>query len=116
MQYQRASTQVYLFILFAELMRAYTSRSLRESLWKIGVFSNRWMQPSVGIGLVFGVLCAVIPGFNTVLGFAQCTGDDWLWVITAIIPCIFDEFLKYIYRRTGYGIRPLAKRGNIKDL
>ena len=50
------------YILLAELLRAYTSRSLRESIFKIGVFSNQWMQYSVGVSLVAGVLLAVIPG------------------------------------------------------
>jgi Ca2+-transporting ATPase len=115
-QLESATTVAYLYIVSAELLRAYTCRSLRESVFKIGVFSNMWMQKSVGIGFVGAVLFAVIPGLNTALDFVQLEGEDWAFIIgLSWIPCVGEEILKFIYRQTGFGIRPVAIRGDKRD-
>jgi len=114
-QLHAATTLSYLYITFAELLRAYTCRSLRESVFTIGLFTNRWMQKSVGIGLIGAVSFAVIPGLNEALGFVQITGVDWAFVLgTMWVPCICEEIVKWIYRQTGFGIRPVAIRGDLK--
>jgi Ca2+-transporting ATPase len=111
-----ATTVSYLYIVSAELLRAYTCRSLRDSLWKIGVFSNQWMQKSVGAGFVGAVAFAVIPELNEALGFVQLTGIDWAYILGLCwVPCIAEEILKWIYRETGYGLRPIATRGDKRE-
>jgi hypothetical protein len=73
------------------------------------------MQKSVGVGFIGAVSFAVIPGLNTALGFVQLNGVDWAYILgTMWIPCIFEEILKGIYRKTGFGLRPIAVRGDIK--
>jgi len=111
-----ATTVSYLYIVSAELLRAYTCRSLRDPLWRIGFFSNKWMQKSVGAGFVGAVAFAVIPELNQALGFVQLTGLDWAYILgLSWVPCIADELLKWIYRETGYGLRPIAIRGDKRD-
>jgi Ca2+-transporting ATPase len=111
-----ATTVAYLYIVAAELLRAYTCRSLRDSLYKIGVFSNQWMQKSVGVGFIGAVSFAVIPELNEALGFVQLTGLDWAYILGLCwVPCIAEELIKYIYRETGYGLRPIAVRGDKRE-
>lgn len=111
-----AQTTVFLFILLAELFRAPTSRSLRESIFSIGFCSNRWMLPAVFVGLAGGIMCATIPGLNELLGFRQIDGTDWAYICGFMfIPCIFEEIVKLIYRKTGFGIRQKAVRGDLKQ-
>jgi Ca2+-transporting ATPase len=55
---RKARTMVILFIVFAELLRAYTSRSQRVSIFTMGPFSNKWMQPATGIAVV--LTCAMV--------------------------------------------------------
>lgn len=111
-----ATTIAYLYIVAAELLRAYTCRSLRDSLWKIGFFSNNWMQKSVAVGFIGAVLFAVIPGLNEALGFVQLKGEDWAYILGLCwVPCICEELVKYIYRQTGFGLRPIAIRGDKRD-
>lgn len=113
LQLARPTTVAYLYIVSAELIRAYTSRSLRDSLFHIGINSNKWMHYSVFTGFVGAVLFAVIPGLNEALDFAQVTGEDWGWICGLCwIPAIADELLKAVYRATGFGKRPVAIRGN----
>ncbi|MEW6403742.1 MAG: cation-translocating P-type ATPase, partial [Chloroflexota bacterium] len=48
---QTAETMAFVTLSLCELFRAYTVRSERSSLFKIGVFSNRWMQYAVGLSI-----------------------------------------------------------------
>lgn len=108
-----ATTVAYLYIVLSELLRAYTCRSLRESIFSIGILSNTWMQPSVIIGLICSIGITFIPGLNEALGFVVVDGHSWLHlVLSAFVPCVFEEIVKVFYRYTGFGIRPNARRGN----
>jgi Ca2+-transporting ATPase len=116
-QQLEASTVAYLYILWAELLRAYTSRSLRDSIFKLGFFTNRWMQRSVGVCGVVGTVICFIPGLNRALNFAPIDGIDATWCTLAVfLPAILDEIAKFFYRLTGFGVRPIAKRGDLKDV
>lgn len=113
---EAATTVAYLYIVSAELLRAYTCRSLRDSVFTIGVFSNPWMQKSVVVGFIGAVSFAVIPELNEALDFVQLKGEDWAYIFGLCwIPCISEELIKYIYRQTGYGIRPIAVRGDKRE-
>jgi len=106
-QTNHARTMAILYIVFAELLRAYGSRSLRCSLHQLGVFSNSFMQPAVGIAVVLTILIAVIPKVQDVFDMRYLTGRDWGFVIGfSFVPIAVDEFTKYIYRLTDYGLRP----------
>lgn len=97
-----AQTMVIFSIVFAELLRGYTSRSLTESLWKIGPCTNSWMQYSVisSIGLTF--LIGVIPGVQDIFTMQPLDGKAWGWVIGfSLLPAILDEMIKFYYRASG---------------
>jgi Ca2+-transporting ATPase len=115
-QQLECSTVAYLYILWAELIRAYTSRSLRDSICHLGFFTNRWMQRSVFTCGVAGTVICFIPGLNRALNFAPIDGIDATWCAVAVfLPAILEEIVKFFYRKTGFGLRPVAKRGDIKE-
>jgi Ca2+-transporting ATPase len=98
-----AETMAFVTLSFSELLRAYTARSERYPLIKIGIFSNRNMN--LGVLSSFLLLVAVIyvpflqPIFNTIaLGWSQ-----WELVIPLLfIPSIAAEATKFILSaRTG---------------
>jgi len=92
-----AETMAFVTLSFSELVRAYTARSERIPLIKIGIFSNRNMNLAFISSLV--LLLAVIyvpflqPVFNTTaLGWAQ-----WELVLPLLlIPSIAAEITKYL--------------------
>jgi len=107
--YSAASTMVTFCIIFAELARAYSSRSLRESVFKIGFFSNSWMQYGVFSAVIATWLLYVIPGVKDVFAMVALTSEEFGVVFGfCFIPFIVDEITKFIYRLTGFGKRPLA--------
>jgi Ca2+-transporting ATPase len=114
--YEVASTMVTFTIIFAELARAYSSRSMRESVFKIGVFSNSWMQYGVVSAVIATWLLYFIPGVKEVFAMRDLTGEQFGVVFAfCFIPFVVDELSKLIYRITGFGKRPLviAKLGGI---
>ena len=99
-----AETMAFVTLSFSELVRAYTARSERYPLLKIGVFSNRNMNLAVISSLA--LLLAVIyipflqPIFNTTsLGWAQ-----WQLVLPLLlVPSIAAEVTKYVAGRSKKG-------------
>jgi P-type Ca2+ transporter type 2C len=104
---KHARTMTILYIVFAELLRAYGSRSLRESIFTIGPFSNKWMQWAVGVSIVGTVFVTHVPGVMDLFEVKYMSGREWAWVLCmSPVPLIVDECTKWVYRYTGFGRRP----------
>jgi Ca2+-transporting ATPase len=93
-------TMAFVTISFSELIRAFTARSERYPLLKIGPFSNRLMNyavlTSLGLLLVVVYVPFLQPIFNTTaLGWAQ-----WQYILPMIfIPAVAAESSKPILNR-----------------
>ena len=102
---QQAQTCVMFVIVFAELLRAYTSRSLIASLFSLGVFTNSFLlQKGVVLPIVLTLLIGVIPGVQDIFGMRPISGEAWGLVIgMSILPAVLDEILKAYFRYVGFG-------------
>ncbi len=106
-----ARTMVMLLIVFAELARAYTCRTLRASIFEVGLWSNRWMQLAVGISVVGTLLICQVPFLMEIFSLAELNRREWtLVLVMALIPVAVDELSKALYRATGFGVRPKFRR------
>jgi len=102
----KAKTMSILFIVFAELLRAYSSRSLRNSLYSLGVFSNTFMQYSVAVAVAATVFIALVPKVQDIFGLVDLPGKAWAFVIFfSFVPITVDEITKFVYRLSGFGRR-----------
>jgi magnesium-transporting ATPase (P-type) len=113
LHFRRAKTMTMLVLVLCELWRAYSVRSMRKSIWSLGFFSNKYMQPAVLLGAIATILFAVVPGMRGAFNLAPLHGREWGWVMGVMwIPFFVDELTKAIYRATGYGYRtPVVRRG-----
>jgi len=108
----QARTMTIYFIVFAELLRAYGARSLRRSIFQIGVLSNMSMQIAVAASIIGTLFVGCIPVVQDKL-FGMVYLDETQWSVVlglAVIPLIVDEVTKAVYRYTGFGERPKASR------
>jgi Ca2+-transporting ATPase len=97
-----ARTMAFATLSISELLRAYTSRSERYSLWSIGVFSNRWMQWAVLTSLVVLVAIIYVPFLDPIFGTTFLTLDDWLVMLPLIlVPSVAAEINKWVLRKLG---------------
>jgi len=97
---QYAETMAFVTLSFSELLRAFTARSERYPLLRIGLFSNRAMFYAVASSLALLLVVIYVPFlqsvFNTVpLGLAQ-----WELVLPLlVVPAIAAEVTKWISGR-----------------
>ncbi|WP_156285827.1 cation-translocating P-type ATPase [Oceanivirga salmonicida] len=90
-----ARTMAFIVLTVSQLFYAYTMRSSEESLLKIGVFKNKFLNYSLIIGLIlqFGLLA--IPLLSKAFGVTMLSFIDLdIVLIFAIIPVIVNELIK----------------------
>lgn len=96
-----ARTYAFVTLILAELLRAYSSRSEHESVFKIGLFSNKTMLKATAISFVLLILVIYIPFLDTVFHTIPLGILEWLLLIgLALIPFIVGELFKKIYYRS----------------
>ena len=90
-------TYALVTLIVSELLRAYTCRSERHPLWKIGVFSNRNMNLATVVSFGLLVVIMVIPGLRDIFNVATLHFHDWDFVIiVGLMPLLFGELTKVI--------------------
>jgi Ca2+-transporting ATPase len=104
---QTAETMAFVTLSLCELFRAYTVRSEKLSIFKLGVFSNKYMQYAVGLSVI--LMLAVVslaflqPIFNTHMPDLR----EWGVILgLALVPAISEEIFKaYLRWRDGRRVR-----------
>jgi Ca2+-transporting ATPase len=98
---QTAETMAFVTLSLCELFRAYTVRSERASLFKIGVFSNRYMQYAVGLSLGLLFLVVSVPFLQPIFNTHFPSLREWSVVIgLGLIPAFTEEITKFFLRRS----------------
>ncbi|MDP2952833.1 MAG: cation transporting ATPase C-terminal domain-containing protein, partial [Chloroflexota bacterium] len=100
-----AQTMAFATLSISELLRAYTSRSERYSVWSIGPFSNRYMQWAVLASLVILLAIIYLPFLDPIFDTAFLGWREWAMMIPLLLlPSFAAEVTKLFLRRQ----RPLA--------
>jgi P-type Ca2+ transporter type 2C len=92
-----AETLAFATLVFSELIRAYTARSEKYPLLKIGIFSNKWMNWAVlGSGALM-MLVLYVPFLQDIFNTVPLGWAEWRLIIPLfLIPSIAAEAVKYI--------------------
>jgi Ca2+-transporting ATPase len=99
---QTAETMAFVTLSLCELFRAYTVRSERASIFKIGVFSNRYMQYAVGLSIVLLLLVCGLPFLQPIFNTHFLSVSEWTIVIgLALMPATAEEITKFFLRRSS---------------
>jgi len=95
-----AETMAFVTLTLSELFRAYTSRSERYPLFKLGVFTNKYMQYAVGFSILLLLPVVYIPGLQPIFGTVPLTAAEWTLILPLIlIPSVANELQKYVMNR-----------------
>jgi len=96
---QTAETMAFVTLSLCELFRAYTVRSERASIFKIGVFSNRYMQYAVGLSIALLLLVVSVPFLQPIFNTHFPSAREWGMVLgLALIPAVSEEITKFFFR------------------
>jgi len=94
-----ASTMAFTTLSTSELLRAFTSRSERYSLFKIGVFSNRTMVIAVGASLLLLLAVVYVPFLQVAFNTVPLGWDAWQRMLPLILlPSVVAEIMKWLLR------------------
>ncbi len=97
---QSAETMAFVTLSLCELFRAYTVRSERVSIFRVGVFSNRYMQYAVGLSIALMLVVILVPFFQPIFNTHTMSPREWVTVVSlALLPAITEELTK-LYLRT----------------
>jgi Ca2+-transporting ATPase len=97
--FRTAETMAFMTLSLCELFRAYTVRSEKVSLARIGFFSNKWMQYAVGSSIVLLLLVCTIPFLQKIFNTHFMSGPEWAVVFgLSLIPAISEEITKLFLR------------------
>jgi len=99
---QTAETMAFVTLSLCELFRAYTVRSERTSIFRLGIFSNKYMQYAVALSLVLLLLVVNVPFLQPIFNTHFLNLNEWAVVIgLAIIPAVSEEITKVYLRWRG---------------
>ncbi len=100
-QPQFATTMAFATLSISELLRAYTSRSERYPLFKIGVFGNKWMNWAVGASLLMILAVIYLPFFNSIFNTMPMGWAEWQIILPLVlVPSIAAELTKWVASRS----------------
>lgn len=92
-----AETMAFTTLSISELLRAYTARSERYPLLKIGLFSNKWMNMAVLASLVLVLAVIYVPFLNPVFQTTPLSLNEWGLILPLfLIPSVVAELTKYV--------------------
>jgi len=94
---QYAETMAFAALSFSELLRAYTARSERYPLWKIGFFSNKWMNIAVITSMFLLLIVIYVPFLNPVFDTLPLGWAEWAKLLPLLIfPSLAAEATKMV--------------------
>ncbi len=104
-----AETMAFTTLVFSELLRAFTARSERYPLLKIGVFSNKWMNIAVLASALLMIPVLYVPFLNEVFNTVPLGLTEWEIIVPLfLVPSLAAEVMKTIQHNRDK--RRLAKQ------
>ena len=102
---QTAETMAFVTLSLCELFRAYTVRSERLSIFRLGVFSNKWMQYAVGFSILLLIVVVSVPFLQPIFNTHFPSLREWGVILSfALVPAAVEEITK-VYLRWKDGRR-----------
>ncbi len=97
-----AETMGFATLSFSELLRAFTARSERYPLYKIGVFSNPTMNWAVFSSVVLLLAVIYIPPLNPIFDTVPLGWAQWRLMLPLLfLPAVVAEITKWALARLG---------------
>ena len=95
-------TMIFTTLVLAQMGNALATRSSRDSLFRIGLFSNRLMVGAVMLGFVLQLLLIYVPVFQTVFKTQPLSMQDlFICLIASAVVFVVLELSKLVKRRRG---------------
>ncbi len=92
----KGRTIAFVTIVMAELFRAYSSRSLKDSIFKLGIFSNKYLVSATLFSFILLLLVVYVPILQPIFKTFSLTFKDWSIILSySILPLLISELYKF---------------------
>jgi len=91
---KEAQTLAVTTVILFQIFYLFNCRSLRDSMFKIGLFSNLWIYAGIALLLLLHLAFVYLPFMNTLFGSAPLSPEAWLratLVAFLVVPVIGVE-------------------------
>lgn len=96
---EKARTTAFVMMAFTQLFNAFNMRSLKQSVFKIGMFSNKYVNLAVIVSIIIQVIIIDIPFFENLFNFDPVSFLEFLiFGVMASTVLWFGEIYKAIDR------------------
>ncbi|MGD2104941.1 MAG: cation-translocating P-type ATPase [Anaerolineae bacterium] len=97
-----AESMAFVTLSASELVRAYTARSERASLFRLGVFSNKYMQYAVLVSIALLMAVIYVPFLQPIFNTVALGTREWALILPLLLlPSIAAEITKAVIRSQG---------------
>jgi Ca2+-transporting ATPase len=97
---ESAETMAFVTLSMAELFRAFTVRSERLSIFRLGFFSNPYLVGAVGLSLALLLVVVFVPFLQPIFNTHPLSLREWEVVVgLALLPAVAEEITKWFLRR-----------------
>ncbi|MFH1821743.1 MAG: cation-translocating P-type ATPase C-terminal domain-containing protein [Methanobacteriota archaeon] len=98
--FMTARTQLFTSIILMELAIALSARSLKHTVFKVGIFKNKFLWVAMGSSFLLQLVVLYTPQLHSLFDLAYPRPLDWLVAITFTLIVFFRiEFGKYLASR-----------------
>jgi P-type Ca2+ transporter type 2C len=92
----KARTMVFITMAFSQLFNALNMRNLKGSSFKLGIFSNKWLNYALLISVLIQVIIIQLPFFANLFKFKPVPMDQFLfWIVLSSLVFWVTELYKY---------------------
>ena len=92
-----AQSMAFVTLSASELVRAYTARSERVSLFRLGVFSNKYMQYAVALSIVLLMAVIYVPFLQPIFNTMALGAREWAVILPLLlVPSVAAEVTKAV--------------------
>ena len=97
---EEAHTMAFVFMAFSQLVHSFNVRSLDQSLFTIGFFTNKSLVMAFILSILMQLAVVFVPFLRGIFETAMLKPGDWTVVIVlSLIPLVIAEISKLIQRR-----------------
>jgi len=102
---ETARTMTFLVLALSQITHSYNVRSETSSIFKVGIFSNKYLVGGTLISVILQLTVVYVPFLREVFKVTMLSSEQWLMVAgLAIMPMIIVEVIKVAFS-SGSGVQ-----------
>lgn len=99
-----ARTMAFMVLVACQLFYALAFRNSVKSIFRIGVFSNKYLIGAIAAGLLLQLIVICVPSMQSAFKLQMLDLNGWITaIVLGLIPLVLSELYKFFIRRGNRG-------------